>query len=158
MRSARAGIFAVLLFQGRDFVLAQEGEEFQVTNDIAVVGADPVLIELIDTGPARIEPDGAGFGLAKFSAIGIRNERQSQAINCAPEFFAGEIDAGSDAAPLIAAADLELTIPVAAKEIEIEGLQQQDRKSTRLNSSHTVISYAVFCLKKKKKIHKQQIT
>src|SRR5436190_18063394 len=28
-----------------------------------------------------------------------------------------------------------------------------DRKSTRLNSSHTVISYAVFCLKKKKKIH-----
>src|SRR5260221_5907863 len=28
---------------------------------------------------------------------------------------------------------------------------QLDRKSTRLNSSHTVISYAVFCLKKKKK-------
>src|SRR5256885_7144928 len=27
--------------------------------------------------------------------------------------------------------------------------QQQDRKSTRLNSSHLVISYAVFCLKKK---------
>src|SRR5438034_7598826 len=27
---------------------------------------------------------------------------------------------------------------------------QIDRKSTRLNSSHTVISYAVFCLKKKK--------
>src|SRR5438034_7421794 len=26
----------------------------------------------------------------------------------------------------------------------------QDRKSTRLNSSHTVISYAVFCLKKKR--------
>src|SRR5438034_8768679 len=30
-----------------------------------------------------------------------------------------------------------------------------DRKSTRLNSSHTVISYAVFCLKKKKKKIKQ---
>src|SRR5260221_5817157 len=29
--------------------------------------------------------------------------------------------------------------------------RRQDRKSTRLNSSHTVISYAVFCLKKKKK-------
>src|SRR5260221_5051256 len=29
--------------------------------------------------------------------------------------------------------------------------QVGDRKSTRLNSSHTVISYAVFCLKKKKK-------
>src|SRR5438552_14722403 len=29
-----------------------------------------------------------------------------------------------------------------------------DRKSTRLNSSHQIISYAVFCLKKKKKIKK----
>src|SRR5437588_9574899 len=32
----------------------------------------------------------------------------------------------------------------------------EDRKSTRLNSSHTVISYAVFCLKKKKKKNKQK--
>src|SRR5947208_10806022 len=31
---------------------------------------------------------------------------------------------------------------------------QQDRKSTRLNSSHQIISYAVFCLKKKKKANK----
>src|SRR5258705_2838101 len=30
-----------------------------------------------------------------------------------------------------------------------------DRKSTRLNSSHLGISYAVFCLKKKKKINRQ---
>src|SRR2546426_5543631 len=29
---------------------------------------------------------------------------------------------------------------------------QRDRKSTRLNSSHLVISYAVFCLKKKKNV------
>src|SRR2546426_5885702 len=29
----------------------------------------------------------------------------------------------------------------------------EDRKSTRLNSSHLVISYAVFCLKKKKTLH-----
>src|SRR5260221_7682613 len=32
-----------------------------------------------------------------------------------------------------------------------------DRKSTRLNSSHTVISYAVFCLKKKKKCHSKTV-
>src|SRR5688572_31369451 len=38
---------------------------------------------------------------------------------------------------------------------EIAGLRR-DRKSTRLNSSHSQISYAVFCLKKKKKKkHKQ---
>src|SRR2546426_7240445 len=33
---------------------------------------------------------------------------------------------------------------------EREGVHGADRKSTRLNSSHLVISYAVFCLKKKK--------
>src|SRR5438132_6541460 len=33
---------------------------------------------------------------------------------------------------------------------------QPDRKSTRLNSSHTVISYAVFCLKKKKSTNNVQ--
>src|SRR2546426_4762156 len=32
------------------------------------------------------------------------------------------------------------------------GYQVRDRKSTRLNSSHLVISYAVFCLKKKKRV------
>src|SRR5688572_31467986 len=38
---------------------------------------------------------------------------------------------------------------LAAKEIRL------DRKSTRLNSSHSQISYAVFCLKKKKKKQKR---
>src|SRR5438309_4735181 len=33
-------------------------------------------------------------------------------------------------------------------------LDKEDRKSTRLNSSHSSISYAVFCLKKKKKTNK----
>src|SRR5688572_32167924 len=33
----------------------------------------------------------------------------------------------------------------------------EDRKSTRLNSSHSQISYAVFCLKKKKKKKKKKI-
>src|SRR5690606_40940873 len=46
------------------------------------------------------------------------------------------------------------TVPAAAS--VAEGLhrhaaQLEDRKSTRLNSSHVKISYAVFCLKKKKK-------
>src|SRR5260221_3238437 len=34
--------------------------------------------------------------------------------------------------------------------LQLRGGFLRDRKSTRLNSSHTVISYAVFCLKKKK--------
>src|SRR3989442_10895707 len=36
--------------------------------------------------------------------------------------------------------------------------RDRDRKSTRLNSSHVRISYAVFCLKKKKKQNKHQVS
>src|SRR6266853_3786067 len=36
-------------------------------------------------------------------------------------------------------------------ELPGQAVQHQDRKSTRLNSSHSQISYAVFCLKKKNK-------
>src|SRR2546422_3841730 len=42
-------------------------------------------------------------------------------------------------------------VPSVADELK----RGQDRKSTRLNSSHGYISYAVFCLKKKKKKKKQ---
>src|SRR5256885_12818929 len=41
-------------------------------------------------------------------------------------------------------------LPIEAEQ-ELATHAGQDRKSTRLNSSHLVISYAVFCLKKKKK-------
>src|SRR5438876_7999618 len=37
--------------------------------------------------------------------------------------------------------------------LQLEVLISRDRKSTRLNSSHPSISYAVFCLKKKKYLH-----
>src|SRR5690625_7099542 len=36
------------------------------------------------------------------------------------------------------------------------GVESADRKSTRLNSSHVAISYAVFCLKKKNKIREER--
>src|SRR5256885_8511071 len=48
------------------------------------------------------------------------------------------------APPAMIPLDLTLLVSGAAPET-------RDRKSTRLNSSHLVISYAVFCLKKKKK-------
>src|SRR5690606_40559044 len=59
--------------------------------------------------------------------------------------------------------DDAVNIPVAVIKIDVEGhelrvlqgaektiMKNKDRKSTRLNSSHVKISYAVFCLKKKK--------
>src|SRR2546426_4898813 len=40
--------------------------------------------------------------------------------------------------------------PAHEQQHDAEPIRDRDRKSTRLNSSHLVISYAVFCLKKKK--------
>src|SRR3712207_8598905 len=42
---------------------------------------------------------------------------------------------------------------VVRSDLDAAGVQVLDRKSTRLNSSHANISYAVFCLKKKKNKH-----
>src|SRR2546427_8268110 len=41
--------------------------------------------------------------------------------------------------------------------VAVHLLLERDRKSTRLNSSHSQISYAVFCLKKKKNIKKHVV-
>src|SRR3712207_7573143 len=45
--------------------------------------------------------------------------------------------------------DLRLRLDAVEGELDVLG-RERDRKSTRLNSSHANISYAVFCLKKKK--------
>src|SRR5256885_3002668 len=44
-----------------------------------------------------------------------------------------------------------------AELVVTRGVSDRDRKSTRLNSSHLVISYAVFCLKKKKHSFAQSV-
>src|SRR5437868_12947069 len=53
--------------------------------------------------------------------------------------------------------DVEAVSGVRREGGEIDG-DLQDRKSTRLNSSHVSISYAVFCLKKKKNMFTIKIT
>src|SRR5947209_17954355 len=56
-----------------------------------------------------------------------------------------------DALPIL---DVHVAVqrPVGAEELALSRrVRGRDRKSTRLNSSHANISYAVFCLKKKKK-------
>src|SRR3712207_7967385 len=52
--------------------------------------------------------------------------------------------------PLLPLQVLDLADPVGSGQLGVPPIQLQDRKSTRLNSSHANISYAVFCLKKKK--------
>src|SRR5690554_6970725 len=50
---------------------------------------------------------------------------------------------------------LKSLLPEYEGKIKCIYIDPPDRKSTRLNSSHVRISYAVFCLKKKKKKHKK---
>src|SRR5438132_8975804 len=61
---------------------------------------------------------------------------------------------------VLAAAE-KMGMQVAAPADAADGVQDDadagDRKSTRLNSSHTVISYAVFCLKKKKREYQDRL-
>src|SRR5207253_9809957 len=45
--------------------------------------------------------------------------------------------------------DADTLVVLAVEDNLVKGAAGQDRKSTRLNSSHVAISYAVFCLKKK---------
>src|SRR5256885_8868986 len=54
----------------------------------------------------------------------------------------GDVGAGQRHGPEVVARKVQRDVVA----VRVEG----DRKSTRLNSSHLVISYAVFCLKKKK--------
>src|SRR5258707_11049421 len=64
-------------------------------------------------------------------------------------------DRGAEVDPRRAAIDGDLDHPAVVGLLEVVGVpegeeaSQGDRKSTRLNSSHANISYAVFCLKKK---------
>src|SRR5690242_21525795 len=53
--------------------------------------------------------------------------------------------------------DARRTVRPAAHDIERLSQLMIDRKSTRLNSSHMSISYAVFCLKKKKDKHESTV-
>src|SRR5690349_24145451 len=55
---------------------------------------------------------------------------------------------------LTAVSDLAPGLLIAVPQLDDE---EADRKSTRLNSSHVEISYAVFCLKKKKNTNKRNI-
>src|SRR5690625_7111264 len=58
---------------------------------------------------------------------------------------------GVEMEALTAASAAALTVYDMIKAVDHLASIETDRKSTRLNSSHVAISYAVFCLKKKKK-------
>src|SRR5947208_6011989 len=96
----------------------------------------------------------------------IRRPPRSTLFPYTTLFRSNNLKLGAVAQPLRVALTGRTTSPGIFDVLAVLG---RDRKSTRLNSSHQIISYAVFCLKKKKKkqtkkqkeqkiINKQQIT
>src|SRR2546426_5128137 len=78
--------------------------------------------------------------VGSIALVQFASSRRQEAVEISYTQFTEQLDAANIAA------------------VEITERQQIDRKSTRLNSSHLVISYAVFCLKKKKKIRNNYIS
>src|SRR5690606_31696826 len=109
------------------------GALFQVAKDMAELAAVA----------ARLRPGGGLEGGDKVIPLAVLEKavRQTQI-----EGIAG-IDAGAGEGQEQAGATWHVIEEPGAAHVRI----QADRKSTRLNSSHVKISYAVFCLKKKKK-------
>src|SRR5256885_6855473 len=96
----------------------------------------------------------------------LRDERAALAESLGPLSLDDALDAGNELAYLQDGYSRDVLRKlrrghwVVEDELDLHGMNRQvaavsvselDRKSTRLNSSHLVISYAVFCLKKKKK-------
>src|SRR5947208_7539563 len=83
------------------------------------------------------------FGLNATSFIRAISLAVGQTLDARPEIVVSDLDHESNVATWLALQRAGARI--------VWWQARIDRKSTRLNSSHQIISYAVFCLKKKKK-------
>src|SRR2546427_496558 len=87
-------------------------------------------------------------GLFVERAARLRQLAEGNPIADYLRFVAQIVDAQAKAAGQLTLAEPDAALIARAQE---HSMPHRDRKSTRLNSSHSQISYAVFCLKKKKK-------
>src|SRR5437763_11426745 len=90
---------------------------------------------------------GGLFAVHEFFRCGVPEDNVADLVECG---LMGECSKGiyRDFAPVRKALNVAIHfVKRRARDVQCS----EDRKSTRLNSSHRCISYAVFCLKKKKK-------
>src|SRR5688572_20447333 len=147
-QSLRARELAQLVVRRRHLpIRTNRGEGFE--QRFRIHDRDPILEDA-----RRREPDALAHG----ELIAVRRERIEQRVLAnghgvhdervpfpMPGGIAGERRIVEDSLRRLAAVEINPAIHVV--QLAVHG----DRKSTRLNSSHSQISYAVFCLKKKKK-------
>src|SRR5207245_11708339 len=97
------------------------------------------LVCFTTTSPAEL------YTLSLHDALPIYRVRTAEAIQ-------EQLDKGREPDVLAELRKLGVTHLIVRRRLQLHDEVGQDRKSTRLNSSHGSISYAVFCLKKKKTI------
>src|SRR5579875_1530574 len=100
-RHTAGWVLSLFTFQVRDLFQWQEREDAQVTPHAAVVGVDPVLVELVRRGHLRIEEERAFLALAQLCAGGRGDQRRSQRVYVCVACAADEINARQEIAPLI---------------------------------------------------------
>ncbi len=107
-----------------DLLLAAEGEDLQVLDDLRVLGVEEELMERVRAGELRIDPDGAALGLSELGAVGLRDERRRHCMDALAVTSSDQVDSGRQVPPLVGSTSLERH-PMAAEEFtEVIGLQQ----------------------------------
>src|SRR5699024_11961161 len=96
------------------------------------------------------EADGKDLTPTQLEALKNAVEAAKEVVSKTEEVKEAADKAVEEAQTALTAAQLEAEV-VKAEEAVVKAADE-DRKSTRLNSSHVSISYAVFCLKKKKEV------
>src|SRR5688572_32737348 len=121
--------------------------------DVCTSSVDPLAARRI----AVIVPTrGAGESLRR-TLEALRFDTAGRSVFVAPEIltradlYARLHEHLPGAPPMLSEFEREVLFKRLARVASDSGAEAPDRKSTRLNSSHSQISYAVFCLKKKKK-------
>src|SRR5688572_18036450 len=84
----------------RDPMPIEECEVLQVPSRVTIVNVEPELIELVRLRERRIQPDGAGFSLAKLRPRSCHDQRHHNAMCLAAADTANQIHARDDVAPL----------------------------------------------------------
>src|SRR4030095_11831829 len=107
-------------------------------DNISVVRANPELVEAIDAGLLGIDPNRTLFCLPELASIGIGDEWMGKAKDIGAQFFAAQVDAGSNVAPLVAAADLQLAVVIAPQDVKIESLQKHVAEFGVTNAGLTI--------------------
>ena len=123
-------------------------------------GAQAVLDMTVEYAKGRTQ---FGRAIGSFQAVKhmladvmVKTEYARSHVHRAAYSIAHDAPARSVDASMAKIAACEAALAAGRASLQVHGAIG-DRKSTRLNSSHALISYAVFCLKKKKKNRRQQV-